>query len=182
MEEIVCVLDRSGSMERTAKDACIGFNRFVREQVGVRDARLTVVWFDNTWEVAYEGMLSGFRPLGRWPVNHWGMTALIDAVGKTIRHVGNRFSREHPEKVILAILTDGKENVSSEFATEEVADLIREHREKYAWGVVFLGADQDSWSVARKLNISKECTKDYASERTQEGFATYSSTVRMLRK
>lgn len=146
MEEIVCVLDKSGSMGAVREDARSGFNTFVKvvkEQLAVRDANLTLVWFDHEWQVGFEGRLSEFKPLKSYPIG--GMTALLDGIGKTIAHVGRRFSHEHPEKVILAVLTDGHENSSKEFTTQTVSALIQEHREKYGWDVVFLAADQDAW-------------------------------------
>lgn len=180
MEEIVCVLDKSGSMGSVREDARSGLNAFVKDQLEVRDANLTVVWFDHEWRVGYEGKLSAFQSLDVYPIG--GMTALLDAVGKTIAHVGRRFSHEHPEKVILAVLTDGHENSSKEYTTQTVADLIKEHREKYGWGVVFLGADQDAWDAAQHMGFEKGTTVSYDSADTRKGFSDYSATVRSLRR
>lgn len=175
MEEIICVLDKSGSMGAVRDDAKNGFNAFVEDQLKVRDAQLTVVFFDHTFQVAHEGRLSEFKPLERWPVE--GMTALLDAIGKTFAHVNPRLAREKPEKVIMAILTDGHENSSQEYTMRQIADTIKEHRDKYGWEVIFLAADQDAWGVAQHMGIAKQDTQSYDSVDTKKGFANYSASV-----
>ncbi len=175
MEELIVVLDISGSMKEKAKEAKIGFNQFIQEQKKVGDANLTVIFFDDRFDVMYEGRLSQYPPLFTYP---WrGMTRLLDAIGKTFEHVRDRFTREKPGKVTLAVLTDGFENDSRVFTTETVADLIKEHREKYGWSVVFLAADQDAWDTAQHLNIGRHETHSYDSVDTVKGFGTFSHAV-----
>ena len=106
--EIICVLDKSGSMEMVATDARGGFNQFIKDQQKIGEANLTLIWFDHAFSVGYEGKLSEMKPIDEWPIG--GMTALRDAIGFTFAHVKPRFTIESPEKVILAILTDGHEN------------------------------------------------------------------------
>jgi uncharacterized protein YegL len=175
MQEIICVLDRSGSMQTVKTDAVAGFNRFLSDQQKLGEANLTLVWFDDSFDVSYEGHLSEARQLNLWP--NGGFTALTDAIGKTFSHVRERFNKEKPEKVILAILTDGQENASREFSKQHVADLIKEHQEKYNWTVIFLGADQDVWTVAQQYSIRKENAFEYCSADTLRGFGTLSSAV-----
>lgn len=179
MQEIICVLDKSGSMQSVRNDAVEGFNAFIEEQQKIGDANLTVVWFDHGFEVGYEGKLSEMKTLESWPSG--GMTALTDAIGKTFNHVQDRFSMESPEKVIMAILTDGEENSSKEFDNKAVSELITEHQTKYGWNVIFLAADQDAWSVAQHYGILKENAISYASADTRAAFTSYSQSVSMSR-
>jgi hypothetical protein len=176
MQEIICVLDKSGSMHSVATDAVGGFNAFLKAQKEVPiPANITVCWFDDGFKVGYEGDLKSAPDVSSWP--NGGMTALFDAIGKAFKHTGDRFAKENPEKVILAILTDGFENASKEFSKDTVANLIKEHREKYGWEVVFLAADQDAWELGAQLNISAGSTYSYSSKDTTRGFDQYTKSV-----
>ena len=175
MQEIICVLDKSGSMQTVSGDALGGLNKFVEDQKAVGPANITIAWFDDGYEVAYEGLLSELQPFKEWP--NGGMTALRDAIGKTFNHVRERFAKEKPEKVVLAILTDGFENSSREFTPQDIKNLITEHQEKYAWDVIFLAADQDAWDTAHQFGISQANSMGYSSSATREGFDDYSKAV-----
>jgi Mg-chelatase subunit ChlD len=176
MQEIICVLDQSGSMNTVADDAMGGFNKFLEEQKKIGEANITIVFFDTNWELHYTGLLSACKPLEFWPVR--GGTSLFDAIGKTINHVKERFTIEKPEKVIMAILTDGHENSSVEFNEKSVGALIKDHQDNYAWDVIFLAADQDAWATARHLNIKQD--KSYSFSKGAMGQTVsnvYSSAV-----
>tara|TARA_Y100000310_G_scaffold325646_1_gene389395 strand:+ start:1532 stop:2077 length:546 start_codon:yes stop_codon:yes gene_type:complete len=175
MQEIICVLDISGSMQVVADDAKGGFNKFLEDQKKVGEANITIVWFDDGFKIKYEGKLSGAKPVDYWPPG--GMTALRDAVGKTFNHVKERFTKEEPEKVIMAILTDGHENASKEFTQETVKALVMEHREKYNWDVIFLAADQDAWDTGQHYGIAMKNCINYSSNDTQRGFDSYSNLI-----
>jgi Mg-chelatase subunit ChlD len=175
MQEILCVLDKSGSMHTAASDAVGGFNQFLEDQKKIGEANITIVFFDHEWELYYSGSLMKCQPLRQWPIH--GGTALYDAIGKTINHVKERFTIEKPEKVVMAILTDGEENSSREFNQKSIAALIKEHQDKYAWDVIFLAADQDAWGVARQLNIHAQNTFNYDSHATKTGVKLYSTAV-----
>ncbi|MCU7840876.1 MAG: hypothetical protein KZQ94_16040 [Candidatus Thiodiazotropha sp. (ex Troendleina suluensis)] len=179
MQEIICVLDKSGSMRSVKDDALGGFNKFIDDQKAIDEAGLTVVWFDDQFDVGYEGKLSEMKPVTDWP--NGGMTGLRDAIGRTFAHVRERFAAEKPEKVIMAILTDGFENCSHKFSKEAVANLIKEHQEKYGWDVIFLAADQDAWATAQHYGILKENAVNYNSLDTRGGFAEYSCSVATAR-
>lgn len=180
MQEIICVLDKSGSMQSCRDDAVSGFNAFLKDQQAVdTPANLTIVWFDSIPHVGYEGPLAEAGSLMLWPPG--GSTALYDAIGRTFAHVKQRFTEEKPEKVILAILTDGLENTSRDYSQQAVADLIKEHQDKYGWEVIFLAADQDAWATASGLNISQQNSYTYDSNNTAGGFATYSAAVTRAR-
>ena len=174
-EEIICILDMSGSMYEARHDALGGFNKFIEDQKTIGDPNITVVWFDDTWELGYEGKLADMPEQRIWPIN--GMTALNDAIGKTFKHVAERFEKEKPDTVIMAILTDGEENDSTEFTKKVIADLIKEHQDKYGWEVIFLAADQDAWEVAKGYNINAINAINYSSNDTRKGFSTFSDSV-----
>jgi Mg-chelatase subunit ChlD len=179
MQEIVCVLDKSGSMQSVKSDAVGGFNKFIYDQKEIGRANLTLIWFDDSFEVSYEGDLDMFNEVKSWP--NGGMTALTDAIGKTFNHVRERFTNESPEKVILCILTDGEENASKEFTSEAVKKLIEEHQSKYGWSVVFLAADQDAWAAGGKYGINKNLCVNYDSQNTIGGFESMTNITRDLR-
>jgi len=179
MQEIICILDKSGSMQSVARDALGGLNKFIEDQQKVGEANITIVWFDNDIEFGYEGKLSDLKPFKEWPYE--GMTALRDAIGKTFNHVMPRFSLEKPEKVVMAILTDGHENSSKEFSQSQVSKLITDHQENHEWDVIFLAADQDAWETAQHFGIRKSNTINYRSVDTIGGFAEYSKTVACAR-
>ncbi len=176
MQEIICVLDMSGSMMPVENDAVGGFNQFLKDQKEIKEeANLTVFWFDDKFKVGYEGNLKEMEPLKEWPIG--GMTALTDAIGKSFSHVADRFHKEKPEKVVMAILTDGFENASKEFTKTLVAKLIADHKEKYGWTVIFLAADQDAWNVSKTYNVGKGSTYSYDSANTRQGFGLMSTAT-----
>jgi hypothetical protein len=162
-------------MGLVSDDAVSGFNQFLEDQKKIGDANLTLIWFNHDFYLWHEGRLSAMEPLKKWPVG--GMTAIRDAIGKTFAHVQDRFSREKPEKVVLAILTDGYENSSHEYSEETIKNLITEHQSKYGWTIIYLAADQDAWASAQQLGILRKNAFDYSSMDTRRGFATYSATV-----
>lgn len=179
-EEIICILDKSGSMHAVADDAVNGFNAFLEDQKKLGgDAGLTVVWFDSNATLGYQGPLKDMQPLHAWPQGSF--TALLDAIGKTFALVKNRFTVEKPDKVIMAILTDGLENGSHEFTWKLISEMIQHHQEKYGWHVIYLGADQDAWSVGQLLGVKQENAVNYASANTVSGFADYSASVTRAR-
>lgn len=179
MQEIICVLDKSGSMQATGSDAVGGFNKFLRDQKLIGEANLTVVWFSDKFEVGYEGKLSEMKEITSWPSGGW--TAMYDAIGKTFNHVGPRFSKESPEKVVMAILTDGLENASSEFTALSISNLVKEHQDKYGWTVIYLAADQDAWAAAKQIGIAQVNTVSYSSNNTRDGFDSYTKLVSSAR-
>lgn len=138
LTEIICVIDRSGSMGAIRSDAIGGFNTFLRDQQQESGtARMTLVLFDHEYEIRYDAVpLQEVEPLDTTTYVPRGTTALLDAVGRTIDDVGKRLAdtdeSERPAQVIIAILTDGLENASSDYSWERVSKMIEHQREKYA--------------------------------------------------
>jgi hypothetical protein len=85
------------------------------------------------------------------------MTALYDAVGRTINAIEARIkqakSKDRPEKVILVVITDGHENSSKEFRGFKVKEMIGEQREKNMWEVIFIGADEGMMNDADNMGL-----------------------------
>jgi len=169
LSEIICIIDRSGSMESIKNDAIGGFNTFLDEQKKLHgQATLTYIQFDTEYEVIHENKpLIDVQPINDSIYTPRGRTALLDAVGKTIEATGRRLANtpeeNRPEKVIVAILTDGEENSSRQYNLSNIKEMIKHQKEKYSWEFIFLGANQDAFAEATKIGIDKEDTFNFSS-------------------
>ena len=159
LTEIAFVLDRSGSMNPIADDAIGGFNTFLKDQQALPgQARLTLVLFDHEYLVVHNSVdIQAVGPLDSNTYVPRGMTALLDAVGRTIDDTGARLAatpeEQRPAKVIVAILTDGQENASRDYTFAKVSGMIKHQQEKYSWEFIFLAANQDAIAAAGALSI-----------------------------
>lgn len=183
--EIIVITDRSGSMASIAKDVIGGYNTFIREQREVPgEARVTFTQFDDVYEVIYAG-----RPLADVPeltdktFVPRGSTALLDAIGRTLNEQGQRIATEKwADLVIVCILTDGGENASREYDSSRIRSMTG-HAETAGWKFVYLGANQDSFSVAKGLGLQGAMVANYAATAagTHAAYSTTSASVRSLR-
>lgn len=168
LSEIVCIIDRSGSMETIKDDAIGGFNTFVEEQKKYPgEATMTYVQFDNEYEVVFEGKpLQGVQPIDSSTFVPRGSTALLDAVGRTINSIGARLAStsedQRPESVIVVILTDGQENSSREMTRSMIKEMITHQQEKYGWQFIYLAANQDAFAEADQLGIPQVNAQNFA--------------------
>mgnify|MGYP000938688440 CR=1 FL=1 len=159
LTEIAFVLDRSGSMNPIADDAIGGFNTFLAaQQSPPGEARLTLVLFDHEYLVPHRGVgIGAVPPLDADTYVPRGMTALLDAVGRTMDDLGARLAAmpeaDRPAKVIVAILTDGQENASRDYTFAKVSAMIKHQQEKYSWEFIFLAANQDAIAAAGAISI-----------------------------
>lgn len=159
LTEIAYILDRSGSMLPMQEPAVAAFNDFVQSQIDVPgEARLTLVQFDDHYEVPMLALrLQNVPQLTAATYVPRGSTALLDAIGRTIRDLDTRFQKlsasHQPAKVILAIFTDGLENASREYTAKHIGDLIHLYRETKGWEFLFLAANQDAIASASVMNI-----------------------------
>lgn len=164
--EIACIIDRSGSMSALAVEAIGGFNAFLADQQALPGAaRLTLVLFDHEYlKVADAVPLAEAHPLTPETYVPRGMTALYDAVGRTIDEMGTRFAaaQDKPSKVIVVILTDGHENASQDYDRFRLAAMIEHQRMQYAWEFVFLAANQDAVLSGAALNIPASSTVSFS--------------------
>lgn len=170
--EIIFLLDRSGSMGGLESDTIGGFNAFVNKQTALEgETRVTAVLFDDQYEILWNGIDSRKTKLTEENYYVRGMTALLDAVGKTILDVGCRLSKmaeeDRPSKVIFVITTDGMENASKEFTYKKVKELIQHQQEKYNWEFIFLGANIDAEREADSLGI--DAGNAYSFEASEKG-------------
>jgi hypothetical protein len=167
LTHIIIVLDRSGSMSSVQQATISGFNEFINRQRQLPgEATLLAIKFDDQYELLYEGALAGIAPLDDHSFVPRGMTALHDAIGRTIHQAGQKLAAmpeaERPEKVLFMILTDGLENASKEYTREKIAEMIQHQREKYSWEFIFLGANQDAVMVGSGFNIPQHAAMTYA--------------------
>lgn len=169
--ELVFLLDRSGSMAGLESDTIGGYNRFLEKQDLKEDVRVTTVLFDHEMEILHEGTTPEAARLREGEYFVRGSTALLDAVGKTILRVADRQNRpeamEFPRKTVFVITTDGMENASKEFDYPDIHRLISKKRRIDGWEFVFLGANLDVESEAKRLGIDVGKSKRY--ESTKEG-------------
>jgi hypothetical protein len=162
LTEIAYILDRSGSMEPMQEPAVAAFNAFVKAQLDVPgDARLTLIQFDDAYEVPVAACpIQDVRQLTAATYTPRGMTALLDAIGRTVKDIDRRLTAlpetEKPGKVILAIFTDGQENASREYTLKHISDLIRLYRDEKGWEFLFLAANQDAIASAGAMSMSAQ--------------------------
>lgn len=167
LTQIVCVLDRSGSMSHLTSDTIGGYNTFIEKQrKDPGEAWVTTVLFDNQYEVLHDAAdIKTLPPITGREYYARGMTALYDAVGRTINEVGNKLEslpeRERPSKVIAVIITDGLENASKEYGKDRVKEMITLRTERYGWQFIFMGANIDSAAEAQKIGIAAQFSMDY---------------------
>ena len=163
LTELVFVLDRSGSMGGLEKAVIDGFNELVSRQRHLPGkALVSVELFDEAFEVVYDREdLRRVRPLTEKEYFVRGCTALLDAVGRAIRHVARaqRDARpeERPGKTLFVINTDGLENASREFTRAQISRMVKEE-ERHGWEFLFLGANIDSYAESQSLGIRAELT------------------------
>lgn len=159
LTEIVFILDESGSMSHLTDDTIGGFNSYIESQKKEPgEAYLTTVLFDDRYVVLHDHVnIQDVPLLTDHDYRPTGMTALMDAIGKTINNVGHRLANtpeeERPSHVIFVITTDGYENASREFTREKVKQMIEHQQEKYSWQFLFLGAGIDAYQEAASLGL-----------------------------
>lgn len=168
--KIVCILDRSGSMNLILDDAIGGFNSFLEQQKALPgEADITVALFDHDYELPFNSVpLQSMQPLDRNTFVPRGMTALYDAIGRTISSVGVQLASlseaDRPNKVIVLILTDGQENSSKEYSAQRVEEMIRTQRKTYSWEFVFVGATEASLQNAKSIGIAADNTVKFTAD------------------
>ena len=169
LTEIIFVLDRSGSMCSCKQGTIDGFNSFLKSKGDMKgEVRVSLYQFDDEYDVVYEGKKMGDAPyLNDDTFVPRNMTALYDAVGKTINNVGQRLSNtaeyNRPARVIFVIITDGHENASKEFKMEKIKEMIDHQTSRYNWVFTYLGANQDAILSASYMGISFRNTANYVS-------------------
>ena len=167
LTEIVFILDRSGSMSGLESDTIGGFNSMIaKQQKEEGEAIVSTVLFDDETDVIHDRVAIGeVKKLTEEDYYVRGCTALLDAVGGAIHHIGNvhKYAREEdrPAKTLFIITTDGLENASRHYSFKDVKRLIKRQQEKYNWEFIFLGANIDAIEVAGNMGICKDRAANY---------------------
>ena len=170
LTELVMILDRSGSMSGLESDTIGGYNGMMEKQRKTEgEVLVSTVLFDHELEVLHDRVpLDQVREMTAEDYYVRGRTALLDAVGCAVRHIGNvhKYAREadRPEKTIFVITTDGLENASREYSSERVKKMIEQQKEKYGWEFLFLGANIDAVETAGRIGISADRAANYHSD------------------
>lgn len=174
LNEIALIIDRSGSMYSFKNEAIEGINSFLKDQNDGSETKITIVLFNSHYEVKCNNidiqLVSLFDKNSYQPS---GMTALLDAIGRTIFDIENRLAitdeKQKPEKVIIGILTDGLENVSRQYSLKKINRMINKHKEG-GWEFIFLASNQDAIKEGMKLGINQKDSVNF--DYSTRGFQT----------
>lgn len=171
--EMVFIIDKSGSMAGMEEDTVGGFNAMIEKQKKL-DGKcyVSTVLFSNRSSVLHDRIdIQKIEPLTEREYCVGGGTALLDAIGGAIHHIGNvhKYVRNEdvPEHTIFVITTDGMENASCEYDSERVKQMIRRQEERYGWEFLFVAANIDAVETARNIGIRRERAANY--KQTREG-------------
>ena len=187
--ELVFILDRSGSMAGLESDTIGGFNAMIEKQKKI-DGKcfVSTVLFDNVIEVLHDRVdLAAIQPMTDKDYTVGGCTALIDAIGGAIHHIGNihKYARPEdvPEHTVFVITTDGMENASHRYTADKVKNMVQRQTEKYGWEFLFLGANIDAVETASNIGIAKDRAVNYHSDKegTALNYSVMSEAIENVR-
>ncbi len=172
LTELVFILDRSGSMAGLEADTIGGFNSLIakqKKQPG--DCYVSTILFDNVSQVIHDRVsLEKIQPMTDRDYTVRGCTALLDAIGGAIHHIGNvhKYARPEdvPEHTLFIITTDGMENASRFYSADKVRRMIEHEKTKYGWEFLFLGANIDAVQTASRFGIGEDRAVNYCADPT----------------
>lgn len=189
LTEIVFILDRSGSMSGLEKDTISGFNAMIEKQKKAEgEALISTVLFNHESEVIHDRV--GVQTIQSMTDKDYmvgGCTALLDAIGQAIHHIGNvhKYARDEdvPEHTIFVITTDGMENASQRYSSNKVKQMIERQKEKHDWEFLFLGANIDAVETARGFGIAQDRAVNYHADSvgTQLNYQVVSDAICAVR-
>ena len=169
--ELVFILDRSGSMSGLESDTVGGFNSMIEKQKRQNaPCYVSTVLFDDVSEVLYDRVkLGDVQKMTEEQYFVRGCTALMDAIGGAIHHIGNihKYARREdvPEHTMFVIMTDGMENASRRYSSEQVKKMIERQKEKYGWEFLFIGANIDAVETAARYGIGADRAVNYNADK-----------------
>ena len=187
--ELVFILDRSGSMAGLTSDTIGGFNAMIEKQKKTDgNVLVSTVLFDHECTVLHDRVpLSTITPMTEQDYAPRGSTALFDAVGGTIHHIGtiHKYARHEdvPTKTLFVITTDGMENASRRYNREKVKSMIERQTTQFGWEFLFLGANIDAAETAESIGIRADHAADFIADAdgTQKNYAAVSDAVTQIR-
>lgn len=171
LTEIVFILDKSGSMAGLEADTIGGFNSMIEKQKKEEgEAVISTVLFNDMCEVIHDRVsVRDIKPMTEEEYFVGGSTALLDAIGGAIHHIGNvhKYARNEdvPEHTLFVITTDGMENASRSYSGERVKEMIERQKKKYGWEFLFLGANIDAVETAGRFGIDADRAVNYHGDR-----------------
>ncbi|MDO4865725.1 MAG: hypothetical protein Q4C10_04155 [Clostridia bacterium] len=185
LTELVFILDRSGSMQGLEPDTIGGFNSMLeRQKAEPGEALVSTVLFDNDCQVIHDRVdIQNVKPLTDKEYFVQGCTALLDAIGGAIHHIAlvHKYARPEdvPEHTLFVITTDGMENASCKYSSDEVKKMIQREKEQYGWEFLFLGANIDAVETAGRFGISSDRAVNYHadSEGTRLNYEVLSDAI-----
>jgi len=188
--ELVFILDRSGSMAGLEADTIGGFNSMIEKQKKLPgECLVSTVLFDHETIVLHDRVpLSRVEPLTEKDYTVRGSTALIDAIGGSLHHIGNvhKYARAEdvPENTLFVINTDGLENASRRYSSDKVKAMIKRQKEKYGWEFIFFGANIDAVESAARIGITADRAVNYAASRrgTRTNFEAMGNAICCMRE
>ena len=181
--DIIVIVDRSGSMKDIWPEEIQGLNTFIEEQKKLPgEAALTLVYFDGEIGTYYDRKrIDEVLPLTGYEFPPRGYTALLDTVGSVL--FAHKARTEKADQTMLVITTDGYENASHNYTAAQIKDMIKELETAGNFQTIYLGANQDSWSVAKSLgiNISNISNYDPTARGTLSKYAAVGASTMQFR-
>ena len=189
LTEMVFILDRSGSMAGLEADTIGGFNSMIERQMRADgDAIVSTVLFSNVSTVIHDRVkIEQVEPMTRKQYYVGGSTALMDAMGKAIHHIRNvhKYARKEdvPEHTIFIITTDGMENASHTYSSDQVKQMVRRQKEEAGWEFLFLGANIDAVETAARFGIDEDRAVTFVNDAQGQAlnYQEISEAVRTIR-
>lgn len=189
LTHIIFVVDRSGSMSSIATDMIGGYNTFIKKQKETpAECYVSFYQFDDIYEPVFERLkLEDVKDLDSKTYVPRNMTALYDAMGKTINNYGAYLSslseEDRPERVLFVTITDGANNSSREFTAAQVRDMVKHQTDVYSWSFVFLGSNIDAWDAGSSLGVASTSTLQFANVKgsVTKAFDALSKNTHMYR-
>ena len=190
LTEVIFILDKSGSMSGLEADTIGGFNSMIEKQKKEDgEAIISTVLFSDYNDVIYDRVdINKVEPMNDRQYSVGGCTALLDAIGGAIQHIGtvHKYARDEdrPEKTLFIITTDGMENSSRQYTYDKVKKLVEKQKNKYGWEFLFLGANIDSIEVAGRFGIGADRAVNYNCDKmgTAINYSVLSNIVSGVRK
>lgn len=183
--ELVFILDRSGSMSGLEKDTIGGFNSLIQKQRREKGkCYVSCVLFDDVQEVIYDRVpLNEVKKMTQKQYYARGCTALLDAMGGAIHHIGNvhKYSKEEIGKTLFIIITDGLENSSKRYTYATIKQMVERQKEKYGWEFIFIGANMDVIQEANKFGINQAVRYACDEEGTALNYSVLSENIIKMR-